>query len=54
MAALGAGADTIRLLLAGGADVTLRDSEGRTVLMLATRYRRPIPAALLRKAGARE
>jgi len=46
--------DCVRLLLAHGADVTRRDKDGKTALMLAGKYKYRDIEALLKPAGAKE
>ena len=46
--------EIVELLLARGADVHAKDTEGRTALSLAIRNNLPEIAAILRKAGAKE
>jgi ankyrin repeat protein len=46
--------DTVKRLLARGADVAARDDRGKTALVIALEERQPEVAAVLRAAGARE
>ncbi len=44
--------DTLRQLLAGGADIDARDAHGQTALMVAARHNHPAAVALLAGHGA--
>lgn len=46
--------EIVKLLLAGGADVQVKDKEGQTALSLAIRNNLAEIAAILREAGAKE
>jgi ankyrin repeat protein len=46
--------ETVRQLIAGGADVNLKDRNGETALDWARKFRNPEVLALLTKAGAKE
>ena len=54
LAAFSGRANTVKVLLDHGADFTVRDERGRTLLMLAERQGHRDIVALLKKAGAKE
>jgi ankyrin repeat protein len=48
------GKDVVELLIAKGADIEVRDKDGKTALQLAVGHNHNAAAEILRKAGAKE